>query len=112
MICERKPDIRNAQPDRKEKTIEKWAVHVGRMIRLDNRKPERIEKVIRWCQADSGNGSWSGWQNNILSTEALRKQFDTLELRMGSNGDGTIEAAPLDKGAMAQREKMLAAGAK
>lgn len=112
LICERKPDFRNAQPDRKEKTIEKWAIHVDRMIRLDNRKPERIEKVIRWCQADSGNGNWSGWQNNILSTEALRKQFDTLELRMGSNGKRN-ETVPFDEGAAAQREKQLvAAGAK
>lgn len=112
LICERKPDFRNAQPNRKQKTLERWAVHVDWMIRLDHRKPERIEQVIQWCQADTGNSTWSGWQNNILSTEKLRKQFDTLELSMGSNRDGTIEVAPFDKGAAAQREKMLAAGAK
>lgn len=112
LICKRKPDFRDAQPDRKQKTLERWAKHVDWMIRLDHRKPERIEQVIRWCQADSGNGSWSGWQNNVLCTEKLRKQFDMLELSMGSNGDGTVEAAPFDKGAATQREKMLAAGAK
>ena len=51
------------------------------MIRLDKRKPERIEAVIYWCQQDPF------WQSNILSTEKLREKFDQLELRMkGSNG--------------------------
>ncbi len=46
------------------------------MFRLDDRTPERIEAVLRWCQKDPF------WQNNILSTGALRKHFDRLELEM------------------------------
>ena len=42
------------------------------MIRLDNRDPVEIEKVILWCQEDTF------WQNNILSTKKLRFQFDQL----------------------------------
>jgi hypothetical protein len=49
------------------------------MIRRDNRKPERVETVIRWCQCDSF------WKSNILSTSKLRKQFDALEVKMDSS---------------------------
>lgn len=69
LILERKPDY-------KEPVLQKWAVHTDRMIRLDNRKVERIAEVIHWCQRDDF------WQNNILSTDKLREQFDQLELKM------------------------------
>jgi len=77
-------EIRRRKPDFKRPNLQQWSVHIDRMIRIDNRKADRIEAVIRWCQADNGNndGTWKGWQNNILSTEKLRKQFDKLELNM------------------------------
>ena len=65
--------------DFKKPNLTKWAVHIDRMIRLDNRKPETIQKVIDWAQSDDF------WQNNILSTDKLRKQFDKLELGMQKN---------------------------
>ncbi len=68
LILERKPDFRKPN-------LEKWASHIDKMIRLDKRSPDRIREIIQWCQADDF------WQNNILSTEKLRKQFDKLELR-------------------------------
>lgn len=89
--------IRQRKPDFKEKNLHTWAVHIDKMIRLDGRKPDRITEVIRWCQADSGDGSgWSGWQNNILCTETLRKQFDKLELAMRKAKAPTV-VAPLKR---------------
>jgi len=76
LILERKPDYK--KPD-----LQKWAVEIGRMIRIDRRKPDKIEQVIRFAQADTGNGNWNGWQNNILSTSKLRGKFDKLELAIG-----------------------------
>lgn len=53
------------------------------MLRLDKRDLESVQKVIRWCQADTF------WQSNILSTEkSLREKFDQLDDRMKSNGGG------------------------
>jgi hypothetical protein len=75
LILERKPDF-------KKPNLDAWAKHVDRMIRLDGRKPERVEAVIRWSQEDSF------WKNNILSTEKLRKQFDKLELKMEAKING------------------------
>ncbi len=63
--------------------MEKWATHIGRMIRLDGRNLEDIEKVILWCQENKF------WQNNILSTAKLRNNYDQLKLKMESeNGNG------------------------
>lgn len=76
VILERKSDF-------KKPNLKSWAAHIDRMIRLDNRKPEAIEKVIRWCQKDCF------WKNNILSTESLRRHFDKLELQMEQNKNGT-----------------------
>ena len=70
LMLERKPDY-------KQPNLQAWAMHIDRMIRLDGRKPETIEAVIRWSQADPF------WQGNILCTEKLRLQFDRLELQMG-----------------------------
>jgi len=84
LILERKADFQKPN-------LQNWAVHIDRMIRLDNRKPEKIREVILWCQQDEGTGGkWKGWQDNILSTEKLREKFDQLELEMNKRkSDGT-----------------------
>ena len=53
-----------------------WAKYIDFMIRIDNREPEEIEKVIDWCQEDSF------WSSNILSTSKLRDKFTQLLLKM------------------------------
>jgi hypothetical protein len=69
LILERRPSFK--KPD-----LQQWAKHIDSMIRLDHRDPDEIERVIRWCQADSF------WQVSILSTAKLRNQYDQLCLRM------------------------------
>ena len=64
---------RNA--NHKKPNLQVWAKDIDIMIRLDNRDPVEIEKAILWCQEDTF------WQNNILSTAALRKRFDQLVLK-------------------------------
>ena len=91
LILEAKPDFR--RPD-----LNRWAVEIDRMIRLDGRRPERIEAVIRWCRADAF------WQSNILSTAKLRKHFDRLELQMGRD---TPQESLREQVARLQREDML-----
>ncbi len=70
LILERHPT--HSKPD-----MQKWALHVDKMIRLDNRSVEDIERIIKWCQGDGF------WRTAVLSTEKLRKQFDTLCLKAG-----------------------------
>jgi len=88
-------EIQKRKPDFKKPNLQKWAIHIDRMIRIDKRRPDRIEAVIRWCQQDAPKDeSGFGWQNNILSTEKLRKQFDKLELAMDRESPHNV-AVPL-----------------
>jgi hypothetical protein len=91
LILERKSSFR--KPD-----LQKWAVHVDRLIRLDKRTPDQIESVIRWCQQDSF------WQNNILSTHKLRDQLDQLELRMEAGGGKSGTETTAQRAARMKRE--------
>lgn len=70
--------IRTRNPNFKQPDLQKWAKHVDLMIRLDKRPVDEIEKIVLWCQSDSF------WQNNILSTDKLRKQYDKLFMQMTS----------------------------
>jgi hypothetical protein len=86
----------------KEPNLQDWCKHIDLMLRVDGRTKEEIEKVIQWCQHDDF------WQNNILSTSKLRKQFDQLFMKMngGKNGNtkgiGKIESST---GSDANRER-------
>ena len=66
--------------DFKKPKLQKWSAHIDRMMRLDGRKPDRIEAVIQWCQQDDF------WKNNILSTRKLREKFDKLEFEIDKKG--------------------------
>ncbi|AIY81786.1 helix-turn-helix domain protein [Clostridium botulinum 202F] len=67
---------RDSKARAKKCDLQKWCIHINKLIRLDNRTPEDIERVIKWCQNDIF------WSSNILSTEKLRKQFDMLYQQM------------------------------
>jgi len=69
----------------KKPDLQKWAKHIDLMIRKDERDIIEIEKVIIWCQADTF------WQNNILSTAKLRKQYDQLALKMNEEDKSGIK---------------------
>ena len=68
--------ILERNPEHKRPDLQKWALHVDRMFRLDSRRADDIEDVIKWSQADGF------WQNNVISTQKLREKFDQLYLKM------------------------------
>ena len=68
--------IRERRSTFKKPGLDKWAKAVDLMIRKDGREAAEIEQVIRWSQKDEF------WQDNILSTAKLRKQFDQLAMKM------------------------------
>ena len=78
-------EILKLNPNHKPPNLKAWAKDIDLMIRIDNRRPEDIRAVIAWVQTDPF------WQCNILSAEKLRKNFDTLKIKMeaqkrGNNG--------------------------
>lgn len=69
--------ILNRRKSFKKPNLQNWAQNIDFMLRVDKRSPKEIKEVIEWCQTDGF------WQNNILSTATLKKQFDQLALKMG-----------------------------
>ena len=68
--------IQQNNPDYKKPNLQTWAKHIDLMIRRDGRTPEDIRKAIEWAQSNDF------WWKNILSTEKLRKQYDTITSQM------------------------------
>lgn len=69
-------NIRKRKSDYKIPDLQGWSKHSDYILRIDRRDINEVKKVILWCQSDEF------WQNNILSTAKLRKQYDKLVLQM------------------------------
>jgi hypothetical protein len=54
-----------------------WARDIDLLMRIDQRSPDEIRRVIEWCQLPGGF-----WGPNILSGRKLREKFDTLSGQM------------------------------
>ncbi|MDT2824847.1 helix-turn-helix domain-containing protein [Vagococcus lutrae] len=63
-----KADIDIAEPN-----LQNWADHIRLMIERDKREPKHIAQMIQFAREDDF------WKSNILSTQKLRKNFDTLQ---------------------------------
>jgi hypothetical protein len=75
--------LRRRNPKHRKPNLQRWAHHVGLMIRRDGRDPEDIRRVMDWAQSNDVPDSRSGfcWAHVILSTENLREHFDQLTLK-------------------------------
>ncbi len=90
----RKHILKNYPNTKVPETLNKmqtWAVHIDRMIRLDNREVEDIRAVIDFSQKDTF------WQANILSTKKLREKFDTLLIQSQTTAKKSHKATGRDK---------------
>lgn len=68
--------ILERNPKHKKPSLQKWADDVRKTIELDKRDIEEYHQVLEWSQ------SHVFWQNNILSTDKIRKQYDKLYIQM------------------------------
>lgn len=82
-ILENLPSARVPKPN--PTGLEKWAIEVDRMLRLDGRTPDEIRKVINFAQNDSF------WRSNILSMKKLREKWETLVLQSQRKNGGRKE---------------------
>lgn len=92
-------EIRKNKPDFKEPNLQAWATDIDLMLRIDKRSAEAVERVIRWAQADHGDGTgrWKGWAANILSPGKLREKFDELEMKMQGKPKPQVRGPKYDK---------------
>jgi len=70
-------EILNNKPDYRitPSALRNWTVTADRMIRIDERDPEKIADLIRWVQQDEF------WMSNVLSMDTLREKFDQLAMK-------------------------------
>ena len=68
-------------PTAEAPSLQRWALQIDRLIRLDHRPPEEIRQVIVFAQTSSF------WRSNILSGQKLREKYTTLLLQMKSQLD-------------------------
>lgn len=69
-------NIRKRKPDYKIPDLQGWSKHSDYILRIDRRDISEVKSVIVWSQSDEF------WQDNILSTAKLRKQYDKLVFAM------------------------------
>jgi hypothetical protein len=66
--------IQLAHPNIKRPTsFDAWGIEIDRIIRIDQKSPERVHEIIEYLPQDSF------WCNQVLSGNKLRKQFERLE---------------------------------
>lgn len=70
-----------------------WYDPVRLLIEKDGIEPARVERAIRWSQADEF------WRANIHSGKALRERFDTLRQQAARARGGNVVEANLEAGA-------------
>ncbi len=86
LILQNNPANTQLSNGKRETTITKWAVDIDKLIRIDGQNVEKVEEVIRWCQANEF------WKSNILSGSKLREKWDQLSLKVDSKGvSGTVD---------------------
>jgi hypothetical protein len=76
-LCDLFVQLVNERTNRKKPyvVLDDWLVEMERLVRIDGRSPEEIERAIRWVHAHPF------WAANVLSVPKLREQFDTLRLQ-------------------------------
>ena len=68
--------IHNLNNGKKEETIQRWAIDIDKLIRIDKQKGGYIAEVIEWATEDKF------WSSNIESAGKLRAKWDTLVKQM------------------------------
>lgn len=87
-LCALLADLVERNGSKRPNITERWLVEADRLMRIDGRTEEQVEKAIRWSQTDDF------WRGNVMSMPALREKYDRLRLaaqRNGSSRPTTVE---------------------
>lgn len=90
---------RTDEPEQSKKLLptKTWHAEMDKLIRIDRRSPEQIEKAIRWVDADPF------WSAVVLSVPRLRERYQQLAAAARAQGRPRLTVAE-DKNA-ARRER-------
>jgi hypothetical protein len=81
------PDYLSGRKD--ANIIQRWAVDVEKLIRIDKKSPDKIRQVILWAKTP-GNF----WFVNVQSGEKLRKHFERISGQMQMDGGKRAGTGP------------------
>jgi hypothetical protein len=87
-LCILLADLVEANGSKRPKITHRWLQECDRLLRLDGKTPEQVERAIRWCQASAF------WRANILSMPKLREKFETLRLQAKAEREQRGNGAP------------------
>jgi hypothetical protein len=76
MILKNNPGHRELSNGKRDIVVRKWSADIDRLIRIDQKQPEEIERVICFVQSDKF------WTPNIMSGKKLREKYETLKMQM------------------------------
>lgn len=84
-LCELMRDkIQNTDPAFKPKSWNRWLLEMERLIRIDERIPEEIERMVNWIWTEREGF----WRTVILSAGNLRENYPKILARMKNGGKG------------------------
>lgn len=86
-LCNLLADLIEGNGSKRPTVTAAWVSEGERMLRIDGREPAKVERCIRWCQADPF------WRANILSMTKLRAKYDQLRLAAQRQREGRLGAA-------------------
>jgi hypothetical protein len=84
--------VQQVNPTAKEPNWDSWANDIRLMREQDRRDHRGICELFGWANKDSF------WKANILSPDTLRKQWDKLTAKRGTNGSHVKSFADTDYG--------------
>lgn len=73
-LCDLLAELMVKNGCRTPKITKAWVSDMDRILRIDERPAESVERAIRWAQGDSF------WRANIMSPAKLRDKYDQLRL--------------------------------
>lgn len=83
VLCNLLADLMTANGVKRPTISGKWYSDMDKLIRIDEKTAQQVEKAIRWSQQDSF------WSSNIHSPAALRKQYEKMRMQaIRQNGQG------------------------
>lgn len=71
-----------------EETKQSWAATIDKIYRIEKRTPEEFAKVVQFATTDEF------WKSNILSAEAVKKQFSRILLKSKATKHGNYKFDP------------------
>lgn len=83
--------ILSLNPEHKQPNIQKWSDSFRLMMERDNRTEEQIKYAIDWVNNDPF------WGSNILSPDKLRKQFDSIVIKIKSEKKNNVVPMKTEK---------------